>query len=124
MSISPRAAQTKWLSHLTHNSHLNANSTNEYLYSGGLLFEPFRDVEEIPFPRLTVIWRKSLAPYGAFFVPRIPAENDEDGFAIERVFAKKMAHAALVERTDDGRIDLSHVAGDPLETPKSCLRVE
>jgi hypothetical protein len=89
MSISPRAAQTKWLSHLTHNSHLNANSTNEYLYSGGLLFEPFRDVEEIPFPRLTVIWRKSLAPYGAFFVPRIPAENDEDGFAIERVFAKK-----------------------------------
>ena len=63
-------------------------------------------------------------PTQAVFVPRIPAKDDEDRFAVERVFAKKMAHAVLVERADDGRIDISRVARDPVETPKSCLWVE
>ena len=44
---------------------------------------------------------------GGLLVPRIPAEDDEDRFAVERVFAKKMANAVLVERTDNRRIYLS-----------------
>src|SRR6476469_5690329 len=73
---------------------------------------------------LSVILSNGRTPDRAFFFTHIPAEDDEDRFAIERVFAKKMAYAVLVERTDDGRIDLSRVARDPVETPKSCLRVE
>src|SRR5207249_10938461 len=38
----------------------------------------FRDVKEIPFPSLAVIWRKGLTRHRAFFVPRIPAEEHDD----------------------------------------------
>src|SRR6266516_1554155 len=81
-----------------------------------LFARPLRNVKEIPFPRFAVVRREGLTPNRAFFVSRIPEKDDDDRFAVERVFAEEMPNAVFIERAGDWCIDLTHMTTAPIET--------
>lgn len=86
--------------------------------SGGqLLFNSLRYVKKVPFPRLALVWRKSLAPNRTIFVPCIPTKHHNNRFSLEGVFAKEMSDT-IFKRADHGRIEDAGITRHPIQTPQ------
>src|SRR5438046_472209 len=74
------------------------------------------DVEEVPFPGLTVVGGKGLAPNWPGLVSRVPPKHEDDRFAFEGVFAEEMSDSVF-KRPHHRRVNRPGVTGDPIETP-------
>src|SRR5689334_21182610 len=131
--VCARALAARSSTNTNNNARLRPTTVDEWIgmfescdltIGQGSIVDSFGDVEEIPFPRLAVIRRKSLTPERALFVSGVPAEDDQDRFSVQGVFAEEMTHAVLDEGTNYWRLDLPGVARDPVKTPESCLWVE
>ena len=75
--------------------------------------DPLGDVVPVPFPRLTIVGGKHLAPNWAVFVSGVPAEHHDDGFSFESVFGKKVPNIIL-KSTDHRRVQNADIAGNPI----------
>ncbi len=95
----------------------------QYTYKYFDLLDLVGSIRIIPFPSLSVVIRKGLAPDGLFGVGLIPSKHNNNRSSYLIVFTKEKADP-IIKRTYYGRVYGTAVAVHPVQSPKPGLGIE